>query len=413
MKILHLSTYDRFGGACIAGYRQHAALVRQGVDSKMLVRYKVTNDPNVVSFSLPSYPSARVDRFSRRNWIQLQRWKTGIRGEMFDDRSEHHGHELGAITKSDVLNIQFAWEFLDYPKFFNSIPPSKPVVITMHEMSHFTGGCSYASGCTHFHQSCGQCPKIVRKGERDYSNQGWIRRKASYGLKAHGKLHFVADSHWLADEAKRSGLLSDLPVSVIHYCIDTNIFHPLDRTFARSVLGIPVDASVVSFAAASVNDSRKGMNHLTEALMGMKEKPFLLTWGRNYPAALESLAHLHLGNLDSEHMMALAYNASDVFVMPSLEEAFGQTALEAIACGTPVAAFSAGGIVDTVRHETTGLLSEVGNSDHLRASITRLLNEKTLWQNCSDHGIRIARNEFSMELNAKRYIDLYQSMIEN
>jgi glycosyltransferase involved in cell wall biosynthesis len=110
--------------------------------------------------------------------------------------------------------------------------------------------------------------------------------------------------------------------------------------------------------------------------------------------------------------MALAYNASDVFVMPSLEEAFGQTALEAIACGTPVAAFQAGGIPETVRHEQTGLLGPVGDSEVLRTNIERLLGNEGLWRHCSENGPKVAQMEFSYEVNAKNYIALYQSLLE-
>ena len=330
---------------------------------------------------------------------------------MFDDRSEHDGDELAGLPQADVLNMQFAWNFIDYPKFFQSIPATMPLVVTMHEMVNFTGGCSYTSGCARFHQACGNCPKMDRAGERDFSRTGWERRRDAFTARPKGKLHFVADSHWLAAEAKKSSLLTDMPVSVIHYGLDTQVYRPLDRAFARSVLGIPPDAPVVAFAAASVDDNRKGMTHLIEALTGMMVKPFLLTWGKNFPPRLEEIPHMHLGNLDSEHLMALAYNAADVFAMPSLEEAFGQTALEAIACGTPVAAFGSGGIVETVRHEQTGLLAGVGSSAELRACIMKLLSDRQLWSSCSREGVRVAATEFTLELNARRYVGLYESLL--
>jgi len=168
----------------------------------------------------------------------------------------------------------------------------------------------------------------------------------------------------------------------------------------------------VAFAAASVSDTRKGMQHLVDALQGMREKPFLLTWGRSFPEALVDLPHLHLGNIDSEHLMAVAYNAADIFVMPSLEEAFGQTALEAIACGTPVAAFAAGGIPETVRNEETGLVASVGDTVALQANIERLLGDEVLRQRCSAAGVKLAHEEFSYELNARKYIELYEALCE-
>src|SRR5690606_19576207 len=67
------------------------------------------------------------------------------------------------------------------------------------------------------------------------------------------------------------------------------------------------------------------------------------------------------GYLSTPQAQATAYSAADVFVIPSLAEAFGQTALEAMACGTPVIGFETGGIPDMVRPGDTGLLVPVGD----------------------------------------------------
>jgi len=53
----------------------------------------------------------------------------------------------------------------------------------------------------------------------------------------------------------------------------------------------------------------------------------------------------------------------------------------------------------------------VGNSEELRACIMKLLNDRPLWSSCSREGVRVASKEFSMELNAKRYVELYQTLL--
>jgi glycosyltransferase involved in cell wall biosynthesis len=412
MRVLHLSIYDRFGGACIAGYRQHQALRRAGVDSQMFVRYKVTNDLFVHEFNPPSAWRIRIPRVLRRKVREWRRGRARLLGEMFTSTSEHGGVLMTHLPEADIVNVQFAWDFLDYPSFFSGLPQHVPVVVTIHEMATFTGGCSYAESCQGFLDRCGNCPRLGKPSDGDLSRNGWMERQEAFAERRKGNLYFVADSQWLKSEAQRSSLLNQYPISTIHYGLDYAIFKPLNREFARASFGIPVGSRVVSFAAASVTDPRKGIRFLVEAIQGMKEKPFLLTWGRSVPEALAGIPQLHLGNIDSEHLMALAYNASDVFVMPSQEEAFGQTALESIACGTPVAAFKAGGIPETVRHEQTGLLSRVGDAKKLRQNIERLLGDQELWRHCSENGPKVAKAEFSYEVNARNYIALYESLLE-
>ena len=94
MRILHLSYYDRKGGACIAAYRQHQALRAAGVDSVMWVRHKVTNDPHVFEYRPQSDLCSRIQRIARRQWLSSQKARARPMGEIFDDRSEHDGREL-------------------------------------------------------------------------------------------------------------------------------------------------------------------------------------------------------------------------------------------------------------------------------------------------------------------------------
>ena len=113
MKILHLSHYDRKGGACIAAYRQHQALRAAGVDSVMWVRHKVTNDPHVFEYRPPSDVVSRARRIARRRRLALNKKQAKPIGEMFDDQSEHGGGELLDLPPHDVINVQFSQGFVD------------------------------------------------------------------------------------------------------------------------------------------------------------------------------------------------------------------------------------------------------------------------------------------------------------
>jgi glycosyltransferase involved in cell wall biosynthesis len=100
-----------------------------------------------------------------------------------------------------------------------------------------------------------------------------------------------------------------------------------------------------------------------------------------------------------------------VFVIPSLEEAFGQSALEAVACGAVVAGFRVGGVPDIVKCGLNGLLVEREDSQALARAIQKLLEDEALrlrWQDsCETWG----REHFSYSKNAAAYIAVYESML--
>lgn len=108
--------------------------------------------------------------------------------------------------------------------------------------------------------------------------------------------------------------------------------------------------------------------------------------------------------------------AGDMFVGPSRTspegwvEAQGLTFIESMLAGTPVIATRTGGIVDCVQHETTGLLVEERSPDKLAAAISRLASSPGLAENLAEAGAHLARSEFSRNLSAQRFSDLFLSL---
>jgi glycosyltransferase involved in cell wall biosynthesis len=244
---------------------------------------------------------------------------------------------------------------------------------------------------------------------RDWTWKQWQLRNQSFNR--HNNFHFVCDSNWIAECARKSSLLKDFPISVIHYGIDTDIFCPGNQEVSRDLLGIPRNEPVVAFSAVSTVDKRKGFALLFEALKALSKKPFLLLWGAQHPGALDDLDYYHIGSVENERLCALAYRAADVFVVPSLEEAFGQTALEALACGIPVVAFDIGGLRDTVVSGHNGLLVERGNSQALAAGIREVLDNKTLRTSWKSQAAEWSNQNYSLKKNASSYLELYRSLL--
>jgi glycosyltransferase involved in cell wall biosynthesis len=317
------------------------------------------------------------------------------------------------MAEADIINIHKTERFADLPALLVSLPNDKPVVLTLHDLSPITGGCDYPGNCERFTKTCGRCPLLDSHHEMDYSRTIFHLRQAAYGRRTQNSFALVANSQWTLENARRSGLTSGRRAELIHYGLDQTIYRPENRAIAREALGISPDEAVICFAAHNLSYPHKGGAQLAEALAGLKIDGSirLLTMGSGKIQAPPQFQHTHFGRIESDPMQSLIYRAADVFVIPSLEEAFGQTALEAVACGTVVAGFAVGGIADVVRNDLNGLLVGRGDSNALGQAIMRLLKDEALrfrWQKSCRAWVK---EQFSFDRNASAYRALYESLL--
>src|SRR5262249_15061866 len=228
-----------------------------------------------------------------------------------------------------------------------------------------------------------------------------------------GRLYIVSPSRWLMNEAKRSSLLKNFPVVLIPHGVDTEVFRPRDRNFARDMLAISQDAFVVLFVAEPIDRPIKNFALLAQALEGMAGRPSLLlvSAGSGKPPVEVRVPYLNLGSLRNERLLSLAYSAADVFVLPSRQENFPLTALEAMACGTPVIGSAVGGVPDMVRPGITGILVPPQNVTALRTAICDMLQDPPRRAEMAANCRRIAVEEYSLDLQLRRHVELYQSIL--
>jgi Glycosyltransferase len=102
-----------------------------------------------------------------------------------------------------------------------------------------------------------------------------------------------------------------------------------------------------------------------------------------------------------------------VFVAPSLQEAFGQTASEAMACGTPVVAFKGTGLADIVDHQHNGYLANPFEVEDLSNGIAWILRQSDPEQSLRAAARQKAEQSFALELQAHRYLALYQDLLNS
>jgi glycosyltransferase involved in cell wall biosynthesis len=384
----------------------------------MYVSVKQTADPSVQPYQPTLGLSAGLFRTARRLTISkaIRRYAQSIPEEhtyFSDDRTVFYQDAAKQIPRSDLIQLHWVADFLDYGAFFSWLPKDMPLVWTFHDMANLTGGCCFDLGCGKFVEKCGACPQLGSHDKSDLTRHVWQRKKGYYSTLDPARVHIVAPSHWLADEVGRSPLLSRFSRSVIPYALDLDVFQPRDRGVARELLGIPLDTRVVLFLAHKTKEFRKGHHVLMDALDGITADAniFLLSVGAGDTPKVQRFPHVCFDGIGNDRVLSFIYSAADIFVCPSLADNLPNTILESIACGTPVVAFAAGGIPDLVRPGITGLLARTGDASDLRNAILQLLDDRAKCSEMSANCRRVALEEYELTLQGQRYQRLYEDML--
>lgn len=408
MRIVHLSTYDEYGGAGIAATRLHRALCAAGADSRMLVRQRRSADATIAQ------PGGRWSRL----WLKLQRRcdRLALAGIVPPARGFSVGWVGGPAIRAagslapDIVHAHWIADGFVQPDALARL--RVPVVWTMHDLWAFTGGCHYPGSCERFTSQCGSCPALHSGRDADLSRSGWRRRQQLYARKA---VTVVAPSRWMADCARRSALLSGADIRVIPNGVDPERFAPADRSAARQALGLPIDRTILLAGAVQLRDDpRKGYAALVEAMRqlareGLRERVELAVFGGFAPAIVElnGIRVRALGPLQGDVALARAYAAADLFVLPSAEDNLPNTVMEAMATGLPVLAHAVGGLTDLIDDGENGaLVAPAGGA--LGRAITRLVADPgrlAAWG-------RAARDKAVRKFTAVRCAEAHRTLYE-
>ncbi|HEX6582997.1 MAG TPA: glycosyltransferase family 4 protein [Thermoleophilaceae bacterium] len=400
------------GGAGGAAYLLHRGLLETGIDSHMLVQFDSrgaegihTAPTNWLSWRL-AFRRGPIDRLPVRLYPDRVQpnslWPLWLPSRLVPRRVE----ELAP----DVINLHWILDgFLSIEQLAHL---GRPLVWTMHDMWPFTGGCAYSLGCERHTGRCGACPVLGSDSKRDLSRAVWRRKERAW---ADLDITAVAPSRWLADQARRSSLFRDRRVEVIPTGIDTAVFKPMERTAARRLLNLPLDSKLVMFGAHD-DTPRKGMKHLVDALRRLGHEgsapglAALVVGPPSLSAGIDVGLPLHaLGRIGDPHAMAALYSAADVVVIPSVWENLPLVGLEALACGTPVVAFSADtGIVDIVDHEETGYLARPFEAEDLARGIEWVTADDDRHARLSAAARAKAERDYTLEVSARRYAEVFE-----
>ncbi|WP_345786217.1 glycosyltransferase [Coraliomargarita algicola] len=345
---------------------------------------------------LSRYLRTRWD-WRRQRHLQSGRKTSTFFSECRSDFRPAHFEEI--LRDVDIQHLHWTPWLIDWPTILPWMVSRAPIVWTLHDMNVLQGIWHYTPAENDF------TPRLKRLDQQTLE-----RKRAVLSALPTSRLVFVAPSRWLYDSLKERDHTSRFLCKCIPYGIDTATFAPIDKYQARAALGLPRDKKIVGFACESVADPRKGGQLLQQALLGIEDAD-LVRVSVGTSAIEASERHIALGRLDSDEKLALFYSSLDLFAVPSLQDNLPNTVLESMACGTPCVGFDVGGLPDMIRPGHTGFLAPVGDVQALSAQISKAVSDcgqlEVYGANCRE----VALNEYTLELQAKRYIDLYQQLL--
>jgi glycosyltransferase involved in cell wall biosynthesis len=382
MRVLHLNTHAS-GGSYEYAALLSTALSEQGIESHVL-----SKDSQQMQLGKPF-----LDRVIRKAYVSFstEPWH-GTRRLLSPPRPEE-------LQGFDLVHLHTVADWFNVPSWLETLPGGMGVVITLHDMWHFTGGCFLYRGCDRFSETCVPCPILKWPLNRFLAKDEQHRKLRAYATR---RVQFIANSQWLGHLADRSAIVRACGCSrVIPPGIDTDVFGPRDKAQCRSELGIPPNAFVIAAGAASLTDTNKNISWLLEQLSELPELDDLLVVlaGEGALKVPTSLNVRLTGDVANRIQRATFYNSADVFVSASLMETYGLTLIEAMSCGVPVVAFRTGGVSEAVP-EQGGILCELLDADAFKNAIQRLRHSEELRNELGNGGrklvaVRNAKSRFA------------------
>jgi glycosyltransferase involved in cell wall biosynthesis len=409
MKILIVSKYDKDGGAALAAYRLHKSLLSAGMNSQMVVQKKMADDFTVIGavslkqklLEAVSYYIDQLPAYFYKNrspYLFSPAWFSS--GDILKQIK---------ILDPDIVHIHWSCKGMLSVKDIGKI--KAPIVFTMHDSWLFTGGCHIPWECKNYRTKCGRCPTLASSSIRDLSSNGFNRKIKLFSKKRN--ITLVAVSKWLQTCAMASAVFDGKEVLSLPNAIMTEEFKPIDKAVAKKVLNLNNKKYILFGALSATSDLNKGYKELFEALNQLSlDNVEIIIFGSNRPEKeLFSQYKVHyMGRLNDVLSLRVLYSAADVMVVPSLMEAFGQTASESMSCGTPVVAFDTSGLRDIVDHKENGYLAEAFETADLANGIEWVLSSQRYDDLSLNARQKVLRN-FDGKVVAEAYRTIYQNIM--
>jgi glycosyltransferase involved in cell wall biosynthesis len=309
------------------------------------------------------------------------------------------GHDVIPLAPATEMDLSAAW------RLSRLVKQVRPDVIHAHDPHAVAMAALALSMSTQLAK-----PPLVASRRVDFHMKGNALSRWKYRQ---------VDCFVCASDAIRTMVIADgVPAAhavTIHEGIDLGRVAAAPAADLHADLWLPHHAPIVGNVAALV--PHKGQRHLIEAaaivVTQVPDARFVIAGeGELRPQLERQIKERHL----EKHVFLAGFRpdilpvhkAFDLFVMSSITEGLGTSLLDAMACGKPIVATTAGGMPEVVADGETGVLVPPRDDEALAAAIVRLLKDEPRRAAMGAAGERRVREHFSADRMVQDTLDLYK-----
>ena len=408
MKILHINFSEK-GGPGIGAERLSQGLRSKKINSELFYFSKFTKSKRTPYLQkIKSKIIWKIQILIKKILLKFI-FNVGHKETMsFNLLSSLNLNKILEIKKPDIVHLHWIGNEMLSMKTISQI--KKPLIWTMHDMwpfcgaEHFTNNNNFANGYK------AQNKNLIRK-KFNVNRFIW---NLKYKFLKNKNIVILCPSEWIRKRAKKSIIFQKKKIFTFPNIINSNDWKILPKPYLKKKYLNNTKKKVLLFSATSSVNHRKGFNFLFDAIENYLDQDFyyLLVAGVK-PNLFDSLniEKKFLGEISSISEMNMIYNMTDIYILPSLIESFGQVFIEAGACGVPSVAFQNTAAEDVILHKSTGYLAKYKSSKDIANGINwckkNLISKKIICNKIRKNTI----NKYSYQKKIPKMIKLYNEMI--
>ena len=364
------------------GHDLHIYLRENKIEANHIVNYKASLDPYTYVYN------HNTDNFT----------ETLIKNPLFLNADIIHLH-LIHNTKFDI-------------KYLPIITRLKPVVITLHDAYFLGAHCVHHFNCKKWKNHCYDCEYLDKPfaiESDDTAFQFEIRKKVIQN----SNLSVIVASKWMENKVKESPIWKEKKIYRIPFGINQELFKPRNIKEAKNELGISEDSITLMFRGFGY--IYKGMDVIKKALKNIYyDKKITLISVDTTEGILDDLKKdynvIEYKWITDDNFLVKLYQASDLILMPSKQEAFGMMAIEAMSCGKMVLALEGTALKDVINAPECGIVCK---EDEYTEQLQYLINNINEVKKRGEKSFQFAKENYNKDIYVNKIIDIYNETIDN